>query len=151
MMTGWRIVRRTRAGDAFSGEGARRFGGRWNSPGTALVYVSDSLALAALETLVHLNPQLFLDYVSFRVEWPADLVENLGTPPPGWSVSPAGPASQHVGDHWARENRSPVLAVPSTLIPSQRNFLLNPRHPKFSRLRISEAEPFNFDPRLLSP
>jgi RES domain-containing protein len=151
MMAGWRIVRRVRAGDAFSGEGARRFGGRWNSPGTAVVYVSDSLALAALETLVHLNPQLSLDYVSFRVEWPDDLLENLDVPPAGWSVSPAGPASQHVGDQWARENRSPALAVPSTLIPSQRNFLLNPRHPKFPRLRISESAPFSFDPRLLSP
>lgn len=149
MMTGWRIVRRARAAEAFSGEGARRFGGRWNSPGTAVVYVSDSLALAALETLVHLNPQLPIDYVSFRVEWPDNLLENLDAPPPGWQVSPAGPASQRIGDAWGRENRSAVLATPSTLIPSQRNFLLNPGHPDFLRIRIAAAEPFSFDPRLI--
>jgi RES domain-containing protein len=147
----WRLVRRERAGDAFSGEGARLFGGRWNSPGTAVVYTSDTLSLAALETLVHINPQLPLDYVAFPVEFEDALVESLEELPSGWKNHPPPPAAQQVGNAWAKSARSAVLAVPSVLVPVQRNFLLNPAHPDFRRIRIGAAKPFAFDSRLLGP
>lgn len=148
-ITGWRIVRRERAANAFTGEGARLYGGRWNSPGVPLVYLSDSLALAALETLVHLNPQLTPDYVCFRIEWPRSGMTSLAHPAPGWNTSPAGAASQRAGDAWAQSGRSAVLSVPSIIVPGQRNYLLHPRHPDFARLiTIHPPEPFAFDPRL---
>ncbi len=149
MVTGWRIVRRARAGETFTGEGARRFGGRWNSPGAALVYTSDSLALAALETLAHLNPPTPLDHVCFELNWPKGLMTTPADLPPGWHSSPAGPASQRLGDRWIAAGTSAVLAVPSTLIPSERNFLLNPGHADFPRIIIGDGWPFGFDSRLL--
>jgi len=148
MVIAWRLVRRERANDAFSGEGARLFGGRWNSPGTVVVYTSGSLALAALETLVHINPQLPMDYVAFRVEIEPSLIETLETPPASWRTNPPAASAQHIGDLWAREKRSVVLSLPSALVPAERNLLLNPRHGDFSRIRVGPPEPFDFDHRL---
>jgi RES domain-containing protein len=148
-LRGWRIVRRSRSAEAFSGEGARRYGGRWNSPGLRIVYASDSLSLAALETLVHINPYTPMAFVYFALEWPADITEEIASPPTGWDISPSGPASQRVGDAWCEAGRSAVLAVPSVLVPAQRNFLLNPGHPDFSQIKIHPPQPFTFDPRLL--
>jgi RES domain-containing protein len=151
MAVAWRLVRRERAGDAFSGEGARLFGGRWNSPGTAVVYTSDTLSLAALETLVHINPQLPFDYVAFPVEFDEALVETLEEIPVGWQNHPPPPVAQQVGNVWVKAARSAILAVPSVLVPVQRNFLLNPAHPDFRRIRIGPAKLFAFDSRLLGP
>lgn len=145
----WRLVRRERADDAFSGEGARLFGGRWNSPGTAVVYASGSLALAALETLVHINPQLPMDYVAFRVEFDSALIETEDKMlPVTWRHHPPPPAAQQIGDAWTRAARTAVLSLPSALVPVERNFLLNPRHADFSRIRVGAPEPFDFDRRL---
>lgn len=150
MITGWRIVRRERADVAFTGEGARLYGGRWNSPGVSVVYVSDTLSLAALETLAHLNPQLSPDYVFFHVEWPRELMIELTHPATGWNESPAGAASQRAGNDWATRGSSAVLSVPSIIVPTQRNYLLNPRHPDCARITIHPPAPFTFDPRLTS-
>lgn len=144
----WRIARRTRAEDAFTGEGARLYGGRWNSPGTALVYASDSLALAALESFLRINPQLPTDHVCFEITFDSAITETLDHPPEGWNRYPAPPIAQRIGDEWARERRSAVLSTPSVVIPSQRNYLLNPKHPDFSRITIGPMRPFPFDPRL---
>jgi RES domain-containing protein len=145
----WRLVRRERANDTFSGEGARLFGGRWNSPGTAVVYTSSSLALAALETLVHINPQLPMDYVAFRVEFDSAFVETADAVlPVTWRENPPPPAAQQVGDNWTQAARSAVLSLPSALVPVERNFLLNPKHADFSRIRVEAPEPFDFDRRL---
>lgn len=148
-VTSWRIVRRERAAEAFSGEGARIFGGRWNSPGTSLVYTSDSLSLAALETLAHINPRIPLDYVCFQIRFPASAVETVDALPGDWMRQPAPPSTQILGDRWASSGRTLALSVPSVLVPAQRNFLLNYLHPNFARLDISDARPFPFDPRLL--
>lgn len=148
-VTAWRIVRRERAAEAFSGEGARIFGGRWNSPGTSLVYTSDSLSLAALETLVHINPRISLEYVCFQVRFATSAVETLDDLPADWMRHPAPPSTQILGDRWAASGRSLALSVPSVLVPLQRNFILNRQHPDFSRIEISGPHPFPFDPRLL--
>ncbi|CAN5557828.1 RES family NAD+ phosphorylase [soil metagenome] len=150
MPSGWRIDKPRR--QAFSGEGARRFGGRWNSPGVAVVYVSEHQSLAALEIFVHLQPLLPQDkYLANRVEWPAALMEELPAKklPTDWRASPPGPATMQIGDQWVRAARSAVLAVPSAILPAERNFLLNPAHPKFRQLRMHKPVEFTFDHRLI--
>ena len=145
----WRISAARRR--AFDGEGARLRGGRWNRPGTPIVYISSSLALAALETLVHLVR--FLP-VTHLVAVPADIPDSVpiepmraGSLPKGWRA-PSPPASvTDIGTRWAEAGDSAVLAVPSVIIPQELNYLLNPLHPHFKRIRIGRPEPFYFDPR----
>nr|WP_246514602.1 RES family NAD+ phosphorylase [Neoroseomonas soli] len=124
-----------------SGEGARRFGGRWNSPGRRVVYFADHPALAVLEVRVHLDlpPELLpMDYVLMRAFLP-EPVETLGTLPDD---------PRAAGDAWLAEARSPVLSVPSVIVPAARNLLLNPAHPAAEAARIESLDPFAFDPRL---
>lgn len=140
------------AGSAFDGEGARLFGGRWNSPGTRVGYASDSIALATLEVLAHLQSTAILQsYVLAAIDFPEDLVEVLDPAflPRGWRRYPSPPENQAVGDRWVTEGRSLVLRVPSAIIPSAANFLINPQHPRFGRVVIRRPERFVFDPRLL--
>ena len=150
MPSGWRIDRPRR--NAFSGEGAKRFGGRWNSLGVAVVYLSEHQSLAALEIFVHVQPLVPREkYLAYFVEWDEALMEKLpiNQLPPDWRASPPGPATMQIGDQWVREARSVVLAVPSAIVAAERNFLLNPAHPKFRRLRAHKPVEFVFDPRLV--
>jgi RES domain-containing protein len=148
--TAYRIVKARHARRAFSGEGARLAGGRWNRPGEAVVYASASLALAAIETFVHLGEDgLHIRFVYFRVEIPEDLpIQRCRRPPPGWRAEPPEAASMRYGSAWLRRGRTAVLDVPSAIVPSERNYLLNPRHPDYPRIRIGRAIPFVFDPRM---
>ena len=150
MPSGWRIDRPRR--DAFSGEGAKRFGGRWNSPGVAMVYLSEHQSLAALEIFVHLQPLVPHDkYLAYFVEWDAALMEELPAKKlsSDWRTSPPGPVTMQIGDRWVREGRAVVLALPRAVLPAERNFLLNPAHPKFRQLRLHKPVDFTFDPRLV--
>ncbi|OYW71264.1 MAG: hypothetical protein B7Z37_28275 [Verrucomicrobia bacterium 12-59-8] len=148
-MRAWRIVKAKHAATAFSGEGARLYGGRWNSAGVSLVYASGSKALAALESLVHLNPPVLFTYAAIPIEFEAALVEKASALPPGWADSPAPPSTQSIGDLWVQEARSAVLELPSVIIPTEANYLLNPAHPGFAQILFGQPEPFAFDPRLL--
>jgi RES domain-containing protein len=150
MPQAWRIVPERRAADAFGGEGARLYGGRFNLPGRAAVYASEHLSLAALELLVHLRPLLPLPCVAFPVEWAGIAVETLPPKalPPDWRAEPAPYSAAALGDAWLRTGRGAVLAVPSVIVPEERNFLLNPAHPDFAALRVGRPRPFSFDPRL---
>ena len=150
-MFAWRLVNRRVAVDAFSGEGARRYGGRWNSPGVPVVYLSQSLALAALEVLVHLQSRdVLASYVAYRVEFDHRLARAIdpASLPVGWNTWPAPAELIAIGDEWARRKETLVLEVPSAIVPQEHNYLVNPAHPKFGTLTISEAEPFDFDARL---
>ena len=151
MKQAYRIVREKFAATAFTGEGAAREGGRWNSPGTRMVYTSASASLAALETRVHLNPTMPFTYLLFRIEFDERLVEKvaLTTLPAGWRDQPPPPATKQLGDAWAKQSRSAVLEVPSVIIPGESNFLLNTSHPDFQSISISKPELFSFDQRLL--
>jgi RES domain-containing protein len=151
MPRAWRIVREKQARSAMDGEGARLFGGRWNSRGTRMVYASASLSLAALETLVHLNPPTFLRYVALPIDFKEGLLEvlKLSDLPSDWTRRPPSPSTQVIGDHWVMEARSAVLEVPSVIIPGERNYLLNLAHPDFPRIRVGSPTPFAFDPRLV--
>src|SRR5438046_10408425 len=118
MLSAWRIVRAAHVKSAFTGEGARVYGGRWNSPGTGVIYVSQHESLAALELLVHLTPLSPNDrYLSFRLEWDYKLTEHLPVKnlPPHWNVEPPTFETMQIGDEWAGTGKSAALAVPSVL------------------------------------
>jgi RES domain-containing protein len=147
----WRIVKAKYADSAFSGEGASRVGGRWNSRGRWLVYTSGNLSLAALELLVHLNPPVPLRWVAIPCEFDERIVETLPVKglPRHWRRYPATAATRHLGDLWLERASSAVLAVPSAIIPREWNYLINPEHPDMKRIVVGKPEPFAFDPRLI--
>lgn len=147
----WRIVKAKHAQDAFNGEGARLYGGRWNSVGTRMVYTSATASLTVLEIMVHLNNSALIEeYVLFQVEFDESLVESLdpATLPKSWRVDPPPPMVQAIGDRWVAERRSAVLRMPSVIIPHEHNYLLNPEHPDFPHVHIGKPQPFLFDRRL---
>lgn len=151
-ITAWRIVKARHAAAAFDGEGARLEGGRWNSPGTPVVYTAESAALAALELLVHLGRGSILSaYVLIACTFDEALVSPLDRKrlPNNWRSYPAPPELQLIGDEWVKTGRSAVQKVPSAAIATDANYLLNPRHPDFQAIRVSDPQPFEYDPRLL--
>ena len=152
MPTAWRIVKPRRVGDAFSGEGARLFGGRWNPVGKPMVYAAESKALAALEILVHVDDGGLMDeYLCIPVRFDKRLMRSLDLKslPGNWRANPPPASTQEIGAGWLGEAGSVVLEVPSVLIPGESNYLINPLHPAFGKLGIGAPEPFEFDPRLL--
>jgi len=151
MPEAWRIVKEKHSATAFSGEGAARTGGRWNSRGVPVVYTSYTKSLAALESLVHLNPPVLFTYAAIRIQVDNELIEVLPAKalPPDWQTEPPPPSTKAIGDAWAREARSAVLAVPSVIVSGEPNYLLNPAHPDFKKISIGKPEPFAFDPRLV--
>ncbi len=151
MSSAWRIVRAARVSTAFTGEGSLFRPGRWNSRGKLVTYLSEHESLAALEILVHTRPLAPSDrFFSFRVEWPEDLTEYfpLKKLPVGWNVQPPTIVSRQIGDEWLEQKRSLALAVPSLLSTSELNFLLNPNHPDFKKVKIAKPLEYRFDPRL---
>jgi RES domain-containing protein len=128
------------------GEGARRVGGRWNSPGRAVVYMAGSISLAVLENLVHLTREDFpVGYVVIGAVLPTHLP--ILAPE---DLAGAGQlaSSQMLGDHWLEEQTSAVLRVPSVIVPQEYNYLLNPKHPDFAQIVVELPMPFIFDERL---
>lgn len=153
MGSAWRIVRASRAQTAFTGEGPWRYGGRWNSPGVRVVYVSEHQSTAALEVFVNRVPFILDEkYKAFRLDWPDSLTETFAAEklPKNWRVHPAPMETKKIGDRWIQEGRSAVLALPSAISPADTNFLLNPDHRDFKRIRIASPIDFEFDPRLLN-
>src|SRR5262249_602403 len=145
----WRLIKARRARHAFDGEGARLYGGRWNSAGTRMVYTAQSPSLAVLEILVHLQAAAPLSgYVLIEARVPEELIEALTRPPPDWRTIPAPESTRRLGDQWLRPARSLALAVPSVVSPSESLILLNPSHRDFHRVRRGQPQPFALDPRL---
>lgn len=146
----WRVCKRRHA--AFDGEGARLAGGRWNRPGTAVVYTSETLSLAALELLAHCDPSLLpSDLVAIGAELPEGLAPerlDAASLPRNWRHYPAPDALGHIGTDWVRGLSSVALSVPSVVVPRERNVLLNPAHADFRAIRLGRPEPFSFDSRL---
>ena len=140
--------------DGLSGAGAKITGGRWNSPGRAVLYCSSSIALAALETIVHLSQgALPLDRLLVRVTipdklWQARETLTLAAAPVAWDARPAGPASKRYGDEWLDQSRSAVLEIPSIVVPEEYNVLLNPNHARASGLTATVMRPWRYDLRL---
>lgn len=147
----WRIARQVYS--PLDGEGPRRFGGRWNSPGHPVVYTAAHLSLSIVEVLVHTDPDLVPDdLMTFEIEVPESVTiahVEFGELPDGWADIPKHPACVSLGDAWLQDREHAVLAVPSAVVPEELNYLINPSHPGASGLRIIRSRSFAFDPRLL--
>ncbi len=141
----WRLVAERHASTAMSGDGAARFGGRWNPLGTRMVYTADSLALATLELSVHLIGAR-VSYLAIEMDVPTRAVAHLDLDQlsPTWTGDEL--ATQIVGGSWAGRGRTPALTVPSALVDprsGERNVLINPSHPKSGQ--ITELQRFMVD------
>lgn len=135
---------------ANSGTGAALYGGRWNRVGTEVIYAAQTASLAALEVLVHYSA-LPKDHALTEIQVPDALTIlqwEEDALPPGWKSEVPTTATQDLGEMWVREGRSAVLSVPSSIIPRERNFIINPAHPDFREIRFRPSLPFQFDPRL---
>ena len=148
----WRICNKKFLASAFSGEGAKLWGGRWNEVGQPMVYTAGNLSLAALETFVQLDSDLMPDeLVAIAATIPEKLkitkikLTNL---PLNWRDYPAPDAIKQIGMDWIASQESAVLVVPSVVIPEEENWLINPAHPDFRRIKINNELPFSFDPRM---
>lgn len=149
-----RLVKARHAASPLDGEGARRAGGRWNGKGTSMAYASSTLSLAVLELLVHLDPS---DVPGDLMAIEADIPDSLpvaqwqpGDLPDGWRKDSAQPDLQARGDGWVKAATSGVLRVPSVVVPSEANILINPDHPDAARIVVLTRTPFTLDPRLFS-
>jgi RES domain-containing protein len=147
----WRVARQVYS--VLDGEGARRAGGRWNSPGVPVVYASSTLSLAILELLVHTDPDLIpRDLYRFEIELPGSLtpeILNVGTLPSNWRDIPNHPACRAVGDDWLQQRKHAILGVPSAVVPEELNYLINPAHSATAGIRVVRSGAFSFDKRLL--
>ncbi len=152
MVTTYRICKTKYATTWFDGEGAYRYGGRWNSRGTRILYTAGSLSLAALEMLVHLNnEEILLSYSFASAEFDESLVllvEEFRALPENWSASPPPLEIQRIGDEWARAQASVVLKVPTSVLPVEFNYLINVEHREFSKVQLGKPQTFTFDERL---
>jgi RES domain-containing protein len=152
MLTAWRLLKTKHLAHAFDGEGARRHGGRWNSPGVPVVYVAESLSLATLEILVHVHDGAFLrTYVAIRVTFDRKLVRVLEPSelPRDWMAVPLSTGARSMGDAWVSSGASAILRVPSAIVPGEHNYLINPSHPDVRHVRRDRAIPYRMDSRLL--
>lgn len=152
MLVVWRLVTARFAATAFSGEGARLYGGRWNPKGVPLVYTSATRSLALLEMLVQDVPPR-ARYVAIPASVPDKVrIERVerDSLPDDWREPAARERLQERGAAWADSLSTAVLQVPSVVIPAESNYLLNPRHPDFAKIRIGEPEELVTDLRLLA-
>jgi RES domain-containing protein len=148
----WRIASRSYAHTAFTGEGAAKSPGRWNRLGVPVVYLAEHLSTGILEVLVHVDDRAHLTaFAAIEVEIPDPHVEELSELPPDWRQlpEPYPESTQALGLEWALSLRSLALRVPSAVVPSEFNLLLNPRHPAMREVRTGEPQPLFLDPRLL--
>lgn len=150
MPTLYRLTKLSRAPAAFSGEGARLFGGRWNSPGVRVVYTSATRSLALLETLVHLDTSLPLPQFAFlSIDLADDDIEWLPRDALARRNDPAQTSA--LGDRFIKSVARVAFAVPSVIVPTEFNYLLNPIHLRFATLKRSTPELFHLDNRLRPP
>jgi RES domain-containing protein len=145
----YRILRKPYSKKPLDGEGAYRFGGRWSSPGTRLAYTAEHLSLAMIEYFIHIDhddpPS---DLVVVTAEIPDEVSRISISPrrlPPNWRQTPAPAQLASIGDRFANNSRTAILIVPSALAPAESNWLINPRHPDFSKVRLRSVDPFDCD------
>ena len=143
----YRVVKRKYLDSAFDGEGARIYGGRWNSKGMQIVYTSNSLALCSLEIFIHLpSYRLLAEYIYMTISFDSELVTKVSLMD-GWDERPVSKIAQTIGNQWVKECQSAVLKVPSVLMPDGHNYLININHPDFYNIKIGRPLPLLFDTR----
>ncbi len=147
----WRVCPAAYSAQTFSGEGSRRYPGRWHGLARPVVYTSESRSLAALEILANTLDRAALASQAWALAWadiPQPLVEIPARYPDDWRSHPPPESTRIFGNAWFDSARSPVLRVPSAVTLGEFNYLLNPSHPAFAQIRLGPPEPFSFDPRL---
>lgn len=148
----YRLVKSDFVQDAWSGQGARLYGGRWNHKGTPAVYTSTSISLATLEILVHVNQDTILNQFSLLSIDISDryvMKLSLDHLPSDWQQDPAPTSTMDIGSTWLNNQDSLVLLIPSCIIPYEYNAIINPLHPQFQKvIHTVKALEFNVDPRL---
>ena len=147
----FRIVHYRHIASAWTGQGAAKFGGRWNSKSVPVVYASSSLSLASLKLLVHL--EIDSGFRGFRfasIELDSSDIQVLSNAnlPAGWNRSVPSIATRAIGDAWKRAGKAPALRVPSAIVPTEFNYLINPAHAQFALMKRTPFERFTFDRRL---
>jgi len=145
----YRITKRKRASD-LSGTGAALYPGRWNKQGTPVLYTGESKEIALLENIVHLPPMMApqLDLLTIAIPDKSMSVLEAKDLPSNWSQYPAPTVLSEIGQRWIEEGKTLALQVPSCIIYSAHNILLNCRHRLYPKVRIMAEEPFAFDARL---
>lgn len=150
-MKSYRISKNKYAKD-LSGAGSREHGGRWNRKGTSILYSSENISLAVLETLVHVDiDNLPDDLTLVTLTFPdgaSSLKMDLKDLPDNWRAYPAPNKLAEIGSDWVDKANSLILKVPSVVIPGEQNILINPNHPEFKKVKIEEIADFKFDDRL---
>lgn len=148
----WRIAKKKYADSAFDGEGSRRKGGRWTPKGLPAVYTAQTESLAALEQFVQIGDEgQYIQFVCFKVEIPAEvkiMQIDIHSLPNNWKDTPAPDSLKAYGAEWLTQGQTAVLKMPSALITSEDNFILNPLHPDFKRIIIPVPQEFCYDPRM---
>lgn len=145
-------IARSQYANSLSGRGAALHGARWNSPGVEMVYTAGNRSLAMAEVLVHLSMDIIPDdFRMITIEFPDNFAIKVISEkelPEYWNQFPHNQSTQQLGDNFILENKFCVLQVPSVVTQGDYNFLLNPMHPDFARVRILEVRKFAFDRRL---
>lgn len=152
----WGITKREHGeNNPLSGEGARRYPGRWHPRGSPVLYTSRTLSLAALEVFVHLPARKHLpsDLVAIQIDVSGVSVRRVGMEelPPDWDRALPIAATEELARGWLETGDACGLDVPSAVIPLERNLILNPGHPDFETLKVLSVHPFRFDSRMLQP
>ena len=136
-----------------SGEGARLYGGRWNTVGMPMLYFSEHLSLCMLEVLVHLeHSTLISDFWFLEIEIPDALITPLLTTEDlqsNWQQTPAPQYTQQKGTDWLQSNSSLAMRVPAAVLPFEYNVLINPLHIKKDHIKIIRKQKLNIDTRLV--
>lgn len=145
----YRITAKKHAGD-LTGKGAATFGGRWNKKGSPVLYTGENKEIALLETIVHTPPLLIPELDILTLEIPDDSITaiDIAQLPENWTVYPAPAILSEIGERWIKEGKTLALRVPSSIIHSSHNYVLNCRHPEYSKVKLIERKNFEFDTRL---
>jgi len=153
MTTAWRIAKQKHHSTGLIGEGARLYGGRWNPIGTPVIYAAESLSLATLEIIVHLENEqlLYSRFVKIPVTFERSLVFSLPRDklPEDWNSLPPSESTQKMGQKWIDQAKYAILKIPSTVTREEHNFLINPAHPNFEGIEFGNPQRFEFDERLI--
>ena len=146
----WRLTKQKYA--ALNGEGARLYGGRWNSVGKPMVYTSSHLSLAILEQLVRMDiDEIPEDFVSLQIKIPSKLRVShiaLNEFPANWKKHIDFTWFRQQGEQWLAKQHTAVLIVPSVVVSEETNILLNPMHVDFHKIQLVRTQAFDFDKRL---
>jgi len=148
-ITAWRITLKTFGQDSMSGQGAKLYGGRWNPVGYPAIYLAQHLSLVILELVVHFDStDKIRDFIAFPFTFDKTSVFSLSASslPQNWFELPIPSSTQQIGKKWLDANEYMVMQVPSTVVPLESNFVVNPRHKDFKHIEIEDPVPLHIDP-----